>query len=212
MDFGFLKLNNYERFKDTYKNTVCPYCFSMPRHRIACYYFEQNMGGGGNTIMFGGEHSIKRWFNRNGYRYTTADLFDRSADIKVDIQKTQFSDEEWDLIICNHVLEHVPDFKAALHELRRILKTNGILELTVPTDRTFETTYEDAHIKTKKERIRAFGQYDHVRIFGNDFEKIVVESGFSVKIIDGSQLPGEIGGIIGPANYDDNRVYICKKV
>jgi ubiquinone/menaquinone biosynthesis C-methylase UbiE len=129
----------------------------------------------------------------------------------VDIQNTAFVDETWDLIVCNHILEHVPDYKVALNELKRILKKDGILELTVPTDRNFETVYENENITSKKERIKAFGQYDHVRIFGNDFEKILTDLGFSVEIIDGSKLPAEIVGVIGPANYDDNRVYICKK-
>jgi predicted SAM-dependent methyltransferase len=162
--------------------------------------------------MFGAEYSIKKWFDRNDYYYTTADLFNRSADIKADIQNTPFGDETWDLIICNHVLEHVPNYKDALTELRRILKINGQLELTVPTDRSFETVYEDATITSKEERIKAYGQSDHVRIFGNDFEKILLELGFSVEVIDGNELPAEIVGIIGPANYDDNRVYICKKI
>jgi predicted SAM-dependent methyltransferase len=167
-------------------------------------------GGYNNILMFGAEYSIKKWFDRNGYHYTTADLFDRSADIKADIQNTPFADETWDLIICNHVLEHVPNYKNALIELRRILKINGKLELTVPTDRSFEKVYEDLTITSKEERIKAFGQYDHVRIFGNNFEQILLELGFSVEVIDGNELPAKIVGEIGPANYDDNRVYICK--
>jgi predicted SAM-dependent methyltransferase len=161
--------------------------------------------------MFGAEYTIKRWFNRNGYHYTTADLFDRNADIKADIQNTPFADETWDLIICNHVLEHVLSYKDALSELRRILKIDGKLELTVPTDRSFEKVYEDSTITSREERIKAFGQYDHVRVFGNDFGEILLELGFSVDVIDGNELPAEIVGVIGPANYDDNRVYICKK-
>lgn len=162
--------------------------------------------------MFGAEPSIKKWFARNDCHYTTADLFDRSADVKADIQNIPFYDESWRLIICNHVLEHVPDYKFALKELKRILKKDGILELTIPTDRNFETVYEDTSIVTKEERIKHFGQNDHVRIFGNDFEKILTNVGFTVEVVDGSELPIEIAGVIGPANYDDNRVYICRKI
>jgi predicted SAM-dependent methyltransferase len=211
MDFTISKLNNYERYKDTYKGKLCPSCFSYPRHRIACYHFDKISWRGNSIILFGAEYSIKKWFDRKGLLYTTADLFDRSANIKADIQNTAFADESWDLIICNHVLEHVPDYKVALKELKRILKNNGILELTVPTDRNFETVYEDKNITGKMERIKAFGQHDHMRIFGNDFEKILIDLGFSVEVIDGNKLPAEIVGVIGPANYDDNRIYICKK-
>jgi predicted SAM-dependent methyltransferase len=160
--------------------------------------------------MFGAERSIKKWFDRNGCRYTTVDLFDRTADVKVDIQNMQFPDKTWGLIICNHVLEHVPDYKIALRELKRVLKDDGILELTVPTDKNLETVYEDSSIVKKKDKIKHFGQSDHVRMFGNDFEKILIESGFSVEIVNGDNLPDETAGIVGPADYDDNRVYICR--
>ena len=199
-----------ERFKETYKNVVCPFCSSMPRHRIACYYFD-GICPEGNIIMFGAEDSIKKYFDRNNIRYITADLFDRKAHLKMDIQDIQLPDEQWDLIICNHVLEHVPDYKKALMELQRVLKKGGILEITVPTDRNLETVYEDHRITTIEDRIRNFGQFDHLRIFGNDFEKTLTDTGFSVEIVDGKTLPAEIVGVIGPANYDDNRVYICKK-
>jgi SAM-dependent methyltransferase len=212
MDFNIRKINNYDRFKDTYKGKVCPSCISMPRHRIVCQYFEKNVTRKPcNIIVFGPEYPIKIWLDKKSFDYTTADLFDRTADVKVDIQNISFPDEMWDLIICNHVLEHVPDFRKALGELKRILKKDGILELTVPTDRNFETVYEDKNITNKEDRIKLFGQYDHLRIFGNDFGKILVDSGFLVEVINGDELPVEICGMIGPSNYDDNRVYICKK-
>jgi predicted SAM-dependent methyltransferase len=161
--------------------------------------------------MFGAEVSIQIWFQKNGYLYTTADLFDEDADIKVDIQKTSFPDETWSMIICNHVLEHVPDYQMALTELRRILKKNGILEITVPMDRDLKTVCEDPSIITIEERIEKFGQFDHVRIFGNDFEVILQRAGFFVEVLEGDKLPAIIGPAPGPSKYDDNRVYICRK-
>ncbi|GHT56153.1 hypothetical protein AGMMS49982_22800 [Bacteroidia bacterium] len=161
--------------------------------------------------MFAAEYSIKQWFDKNKYKYTTADLFDRSADKKIDIQNISFPDESWSLILCNHILEHVPDYKIALKELYRILTKGGILEITAPTDRKFDTTYEDENVINREERIEKFGQYDHLRIFGNDFKERIMDAGFSVEVIDGDKLPAEIVGKIGPANYDDNRVYICRK-
>ena len=205
--------NNTERYIDTYKNTVCPYCFSMPRHRVVCHYLDNNKQTvpTKNIVMFGAEFSIKKWFDRNGCHYQTADLFDRYSDIKIDILNIPFPDESWELIICNHVLEHVSDYKVALKELKRVLTKTGFLEISVPTDRNYETVYENSNICTEEEREKHFGQCDHLRLFGNDFEEILKECGFSVEIVDGNTFPAEIGGVIGPANFDDNRVYICKK-
>ena len=212
INFVITKNNNNERYINTYKNTICPYCFSYPRHRIACYYFEKNMHivPKKNILMFGAERSIKKWFDLNNCNYQTADLFDRSSDLKIDVQNIPFPDKSLELIICNHVLEHVHDYKIALQELKRVLTKNGLLEITVPTDKNFITVYEGSNFTKEAERIKHFGQHDHLRIFGYDFEKILKESGFLVEVVDGSVLPVEIGGIIGPANYDDNKVYICR--
>jgi len=213
MDFSVTKENNDERFINTYKNTECPYCASMPRHRVVCNYLDENKQNvpEDKILMFGAEYSIRKWLDRNGFHYQTADLFDQTSDYIFDIQNIPFPDESWKLIICNHILEHVIDYKMALKELKRVLCQNGFLEITVPTDRNFETVYEDRNIVKKEDRVKHFGQSDHVRIFGNDFGKILEECGFLVEIVDGSTLPVEIAGVIGPANYDDNRVYICRK-
>jgi len=202
---------DYERYQEaTVKNIACPDCFSFPRHRIACHYFD-NIRMEGDILLFGAEISIKSYFDRKGLAYTTADLFEGKADLKIDIQDTQTPDEQWDLIICNHVLEHVADYKKALSEIRRILKRDGLLEITVPINRNCETVYEDPAMKTPAERIKAYGQSDHLRIFGNDFKEILKTAGFAVEIVDGNHLPTEIGCKIGPADYDDNKVFICKK-
>jgi ubiquinone/menaquinone biosynthesis C-methylase UbiE len=161
--------------------------------------------------MFGAEYSIKEWFKKNGFSYTTADLFDQSADIIVDIHKTQFSDESWHLIVCNHVLQHVNDFTLALFELKRILNKRGMLCLSVAADNNLETTYENNEIE-KGKRMEEYGQADYLRIFGRNFKKILENTGFGVEIIDGSAMPANIRAVIGPANHDDNKVYLCRKI
>jgi predicted SAM-dependent methyltransferase len=212
MDYKITNLVNKARYSNTYKRTFCPFCFSIPRHRIIALYFEENKQRlPFNRTLFFAEDPVIKWLDRNELSYTVVDLFDRTADIKVDIQNTQFADESWSLILCNHILEHVPDYKKALRELNRILAKDGILEITIPTDRTFTTVYEDKNIVSRKECIEKFGQFDHLRTFGNDFEQILIQFGFEVEVLDGSKLPVQIGGKIGPANYDDNRVYICRK-
>jgi predicted SAM-dependent methyltransferase len=214
MDFKCSDINNKSRYQGYSENTICPRCFSFSRHRIVCNYFDENrkkLENNPEILMFGAEFSIEKWFRKHGYRYHTADLFDRTAEMKVDIQNTRFPDESWSLIICNHVLEHVPDYNAALKELQRILKKGGILELTVPTDKNLNTVYEDTGIITGEQRIERFGQIDHLRIFGNDFSEKLENAGFTVEVLNGAQLPASLRTMTGPADYDDNRIYLCGK-
>ena len=214
MDFQCSEIHDKIHFSNYTKNIHCPRCFSLPRHRIVCNYLNENreiLENNVNILMFGAEFAIERWFKKNNYAYSSADLFDRTADLKEDIQNISFPDESWSVIFCNHVLEHVPDYHLALKELYRILKKGGILELTVPTNKNSDVTHEDLSKLPPQERTRLFGQDDHLRIFGNDIKESIVDAGFSVKVIDGDGLPPIFRTGIGPANYDDNRVYICQK-
>jgi ubiquinone/menaquinone biosynthesis C-methylase UbiE len=111
------------------------------------------------------------------------------ADYKCDIQNMPFENESFDVVICNHVLEHVPDDKKAMKEIQRILKPKGYAILQVPADFSRKETFEDNSIKDKKERTRIFGQYDHVRVYGTDYPERLRNSGF---IIDESNYLDDI--------------------
>ena len=89
-----------------------------------------------------------------------------------------------DVVICNHILEHVEDDRKALRELHRILRPNGWGVVLVPQDYERETTFEDDSITSPEERARIFGQYDHRRIYGRDYAQRVAECGFEVEEID----------------------------
>jgi predicted SAM-dependent methyltransferase len=204
-----------ERLGTCYKKVICPYCGSFPRHRIVTHYFMNNRhlltNNTNGILMFAAEWFLYKLFSEHTRHITMADLSHDYANVLMDIQKTPFLDETWELITCNHVLEHVADYKVALKELHRILKKEGVLEIMVPVDSTFEKTYEDASIVDEAGRIKHFGQFDHVRIFGQDFADRLEEAGFIVETINGNDLPEEICPKIGPANYEDNRIYICRK-
>jgi SAM-dependent methyltransferase len=197
-----------------YKNSVCPYCFSLPRHRIICDYLSKNseiITKNRNILIFAAERSICIYFKKRAIKYTTADLFDTSADLKIDIQNTYIDSNVYDFIICNHVLEHVLDFKKALKELYRILKPGGKLEITVPIDPKLNSTYENTSIITPMDRKEHFGQIDHCRIFGIDFAQHLILCGFNVKIVDGNDCDIKMQPVIGPAHYDYNKIFICTK-
>ena len=119
--------------------------------------------------------------NSNNISYDTIDLNSPLAEIKADICNLPLEDNTYDFILCNHVLEHVYDDLKAMSELYRVLKKGGTGIFQIPIDLKRENTYEDNSIKSIKERNKAFGQYDHVRIYGMDYFKRLNSVGFSVK-------------------------------
>ncbi|MEP1360775.1 MAG: class I SAM-dependent methyltransferase [Marinobacter alexandrii] len=120
--------------------------------------------------------------------YITADIESPLAQVKMDIHEIPFEDNSVDIIFCNHVLEHVDDDLKALSEMRRVLSPGGWAILQVPFFYPLpKTTYEDKSIVDPKEREKAFGQDDHVRMFGEDYGKRLASAGFNVveeKLID----------------------------
>ena len=141
---------------------------------------------------------------------TTADLY-KEADLKLDIQATGLADESYDIIICNHVLEHVDDFRLALKEMYRVLRNGGSFICSFPMDPKVELLDEDPSVKTEEERLKRYGQNDHKRVFGMKADQLLSEAGFTVEIINGTEYPDEIMPVVGPADYDMNILFRCVK-
>jgi len=112
--------------------------------------------------------------------YVTADLESPLADVKLDVQDMPFGDGEFDVVICNHVLEHVPDDRKALLEIYRVLKTGGFALLQVPTNYGVEKTYEDASVTDPSDREKHFRQKDHYRLYGRDYLDRIRKTGFVI--------------------------------
>jgi predicted SAM-dependent methyltransferase len=112
--------------------------------------------------------------------YITADIKSPFAKLWTDIASIPFQDQSIDVILCNHVLEHVPDDLAASKELFRILKPGGWGILQSPIDNTRDETFEDSRVVEPEDRERIFGQHDHVRIYGRDYKARLERAGFSV--------------------------------
>lgn len=119
--------------------------------------------------------------------YTTTDLNSPIADVKADICDLPFQDNEFDFIICNHVLEHIPNDTKAMQEIYRVLAPDGTAILQVPYKADLEKTFEDDSITDPKERARIFGQYDHVRVYGMDYFTKLESIGFKVEAVDYTQ-------------------------
>ena len=203
---------NGKRYAGRDQNVICPICFSLPRHRILVSWMQEHADQirEKEILHFAQEKSVRMWLERNHLSYTSADLF-LPADLKIDIENTGMRDGAYDVIICNHVLEHVHDYKKALRELYRIVRPGGIILLSFPVDRSFESVYEDERITTEEGRRIHFGQNDHLRIFGRDSKELLESFGFTVEEIRGEDYDGSIKPVIGPADYDDNVLWQLKK-
>lgn len=204
---------NPSRYAHTMQEVICPVCGSLPRHRILALWYENNKDHlhTSDILFFAPGRCEQAWMKRKSISCTTADLYRRDMDLKLDIQKTGFPDESFDIIICNHVLEHVDDFRMALKEMHRILRTGGSFICSFPMDPKVELLDEDPAVQTDEERLRRFGQNDHVRVFGMKAGQFLTEAHFSVERIDGRDYPEEILPIVGPADYDINLLFHCSK-
>ncbi|MBT8264372.1 MAG: class I SAM-dependent methyltransferase, partial [Muriicola sp.] len=155
------------------ENVLSPSTLSLERHRLLWLYLknETKFFSKPYTVLhFAPEQAFyKRFRKLINLNYTTTDLNSPLADVKADICNLPFKDNSFDVILCNHVLEHIPDDRKAMSELFRILKPGGWGIFQIPQDLTRANTFEDNSITDKKERARVFGQYDHVRIYGRDY-------------------------------------------
>ena len=127
---------------------------------------------------------MQKFKKQKNLNYTTTDLNSPIADVKADICALPFKDNSFDFIICNHVLEHIPDDTKAMKELYRVLAPKGIAILQVPYDANLSKTFEDNTITDQRERTRIFGQYDHLRVYGMDYFKKLSSIGFDVEALD----------------------------
>lgn len=163
-------------------NALCPGTFSLERHRQLWLWLENE------TDFFSKKLSvlhiapeqcfISRFKKQKNLDYVTADLHSPIVDVKADICHLPFADNAFDVILCNHVLEHIPDDAKAMRELYRVLRPGGFGVLQVPLKNSLDKTFEDPGITDPKERQRLFGQYDHVRQYGMDYFHRLEEAGF----------------------------------
>lgn len=169
-------------------NVLSPSTLSLERHRLLWLYLKNEtdfFSAKKKVLHFAPEQAFyKRFRQLKHLDYTTTDLLSPLADVKADICNLPFEDNSYDIILCNHVLEHIPDDTKAMQELYRVLKVGGMGIFQIPQDLNRETTFEDDSITDKKERAAIFGQYDHVRIYGRDYFDKLRGIGFTVEEVD----------------------------
>ena len=172
------------------ENALSPSTLSLERHRLMWLFLNDE------TNFFSSKEKLKTlhiapeqcfldiFRNQKNLEYITSDLESPIADVKADICDLPFQDNEFDVVFCNHVLEHIPNDKKAMRELFRVLKKGGFGIFQIPQDLSRSTTFEDDSITDKKERAKIFGQYDHVRVYGRDYFDKLRSVGFTVHEVD----------------------------
>ncbi|WP_108808380.1 class I SAM-dependent methyltransferase [Aquimarina spinulae] len=169
-------------------NVLSPSTLSLERHRLLWLFLTHEtefFTTPTKVLHFAPEQAFyKRFRNLKHLDYTTTDLNSPLADVKADICNLPFADNEYDVIFCNHVLEHIPDDTTAMQEIFRVLKPGGMAILQIPQDLNRDITFEDDSITDPQERARIFGQYDHVRVYGQDYFEKLRAIGFKVDEVD----------------------------
>lgn len=183
-DRSFRKLLPYGRINPR-SNALCPNCLALERHRLMWLYLKEQtpffkddlrlLHIAPEVCFIGKIRSMKN------IRYTTADLESPLADVKMDIRRMPFSDASFDVVFCNHVMEHIDDDLLAMKEVWRVLRKGGWAIIQSPQDLSLEQTYEDPSINTPAGREKVYGQSDHMRTYGKDYGKRLAAAGFKVK-------------------------------
>lgn len=170
------------------KNVLCPGSLSLERHRLLWLYLQKR------TDFFTKAHKMlhiapeqcfyKIFKKQENLEYVTGDYNSPIADIHFDLHKAPFPDNSFDVIFCNHVLEHVEDANQCMRELYRIMRSGGWGIFQVPLDTAREKTLEDPSITSPADREKYYWQKDHVRLFGLDYKAKLEAAGFKVKADD----------------------------
>jgi SAM-dependent methyltransferase len=175
-------------YQNLRQNALCPGTLSLERHRLLWLYLDRKttfLTDSIRVLHIAPEQVFyKKFKSFSHWDYTTSDLHSPLADVKADICALPFEDNSYDFILCNHVLEHIPNDLKAMEELYRVLKPGGTAILQVPLEEDRENTFEDDAITDQRERTRIFGQYDHVRVYGQDYYNRLEEVGFKATAVD----------------------------
>lgn len=200
-------------------NARCPRCGALERHRLYALFLKENvhlLQRDSTVLHFAPTPILEKQFAKlANWNYITTDFLTPNVQLKMDIMNISFDDDTFDLVICNHVMEHITDDMKAFRELHRIIRPDdGVALIQVPLDQTRQATFEDPAVTSPEERFRLFGQDDHVRVYGHDFVDRLKQAGFSVRTFDYKSILSSTdmfryGLNFSAGGVDD--IYICTK-
>jgi SAM-dependent methyltransferase len=174
--------SNVERF-------LCPHCSSIDRERHLRLFLERlrimEPIRGGSVLHMAPEGRLREYIESYDFSvYVRGDLSPSDDSVqRIDLQQIPFSNETFDLVICNHVLEHVEDPRAALVEMHRVLKPGGRAICQTPFARRLTNTLEDPLLQSADDRLFFYAQEDHLRLFGSDIEQLFRGAGFTGRLV-----------------------------
>ncbi len=167
------------------ENALCPSCLALERHRLMWLYLKEKTNfftANLKVLHIAPEHCfIHRFEQMKNLDYITADIESPLAKVKMDVHQIPFAENTFDVVFCNHVMEHVKDDYKAMGEIKRVLKPGGWAIIQSPIDFSLDITYEDPSITSPADREKAYGQDDHVRTYGKDYKQRLERGGFKVK-------------------------------
>ena len=195
------------------ENARCPVCGGLERHRLLWLYFNERTDlfddRRKKLLHVSPEYLIgRRLRSHPSIDYLSSDLESKQAMVQMDITKIDMADNTFDVVICNHVMEHIPNDLQAMSELFRVLKPGGWAILQTPIGRA--PTDEDSSLQTPSERVRRFGQRDHVRMYGPDYRDRLGSVGFDVNVDGYVRMLDPI--VVASYGLDVNEdIYYCRK-
>ena len=208
------KLLPYGRLKPR-ENALAPDSMSLERHRLMWLFLQQKTNFFTEKLKFlhvAPEFCFINIFKKmENLQYITGDLVSPWADVKMDVHNIPFNDNEFDVVICNHVLEHVRDDKKVMEEFYRVMKKGGWGIFQVPINKNNKQTIEDPNITDPKDRERLYWQSDHLRLYGLDYSKKLQKVGFKVTESNFiNELEQEL--VNKYALPKDEIIYFCEKI
>ncbi len=210
----YRKLLPYGRLKSR-ENVLAPDSMSLERHRLMWLFLKQRTNFFRDKLKFlhiAPEYCfIKLFKSMKNLEYTTGDLISPWADIKFDVHDIPFDNNSFDVIICNHVLEHVDDYHKVMTEFYRVMRPGGWGIFQVPIDVASKKTKEDKSITDPAERERLYWQKDHLRLFGLDYGDKLRSAGFKVTESDFIKTLDDTL-ISRYALQKDEIIYFCQKI
>ncbi len=196
----------------------CPYCNSFDRERHLFMYFDKaniwERFRNARILHFAPEKNLSRKIKKlSPKEYVLADFSPKNDGIKkVDATSIPYKNDSFDVVICNHVLEHIPEYYKAMQEIQRVLLPGGMAILQTPFSKIIKRNFEDENLNTDELRWFFYGEIDHFRIFSQyQFFEDLNRAGFKMRIVEHTKTFEEYKSKLFGVNKKEDLIRVFKK-